>query len=331
MAEFKVMTWNVENLFQPQAGDPIAEVEQYEAKLAFLALVIEEEAPDVVAFQELGGDEELVDLQQVLEGYPHRATSAFGDGRHIRVGMLSKLAIDQTEDIVNFPAGPALRIFDLKEGGATPKVTRMSRGALRIRVSKAGMDIHVITAHLKSKLLSYPRPGALRFTPATEAQRAQIGGIALHKRTAEAVTLRLRINSFLTNNATSPLVLMGDFNDVPEAQTSLLLCGPSGSEIGTGGFDRPDKGDDARMFNLAPLIAADRRFSRIHSGRPELLDQVYASEELLPIQPDKKRRRPMVDSLVDFRDRLPSVSDDPNLRTDDIAPDHAPVVAVFEV
>ena len=32
-----VMTWNVENLFPPGAGDPQAQIDRYQAKLGLLA------------------------------------------------------------------------------------------------------------------------------------------------------------------------------------------------------------------------------------------------------------------------------------------------------
>jgi len=121
-----------------------------------------------------------------------------------------------------------------------------------------------------------------------------------------------------------------DLNDVPEAQTSLLLNGPAGSEIDTLGFDRADAGDDVRLFNLAPLIPQERRYSRIERGRPELLDQILASVECFPAREGGERRLPQADSLVDFRERLPSVTNDPGERDRDVAPDHAPVTARFD-
>jgi hypothetical protein len=126
--------------------------------------------------------------------------------------------------------------------------------------------------------------------------------------------------------------VLGDLNDVPEAQTSFLLTGPPGSEIGTPGFDRPDRGDDARLFNLAPLIPLERRYSRVERGRPELLDQILASVGCFPLgETGKKRRLPEADSHVDFRERLPSVGDELGERAGDAAPDHAPVTATFDL
>ena len=150
------------------------------------------------------------------------------------------------------------------------------------------------------------------------------------QRLAEVVTLRLRANEYLEGNDGDRLIVLGDFNDVPEAQTSLILNGPPGSEIGTGGFNIKDKGDDVRMFNLGGAIPEARRYSRISFGRRELIDQIFVSEELLPFGQDGKRRLPTVDSHVDFAGQLASIGDNPGDRAAAVAPDHAPVTAKFD-
>ncbi len=334
MTAFKAMTWNVENLFRPASGVTQADQQRFQRKLALLADVINRLDPDVVTLQEIGGEEPLHDLQQALDGgYPHRAVSAFPDSRGIRVAFLSKHTVDEQEDIVDFPPGPALDIRDLTATGGSTPINRMGRGALRIRVTKNGLTVDLITAHLKSKLLSFPRPGGgTDFSTRDEGKRAQVAGIALMRRMAEAVTLRIRVNALLEGNNRTPLLVLGDVNDVPEAQTSLILNGPPGSEIGTRGFDQPDRGDDARLFNLAPRIPQDRRFSRVEHGRRELLDQIFASEEFFPIGQDNRRRLPEeVDSHIDFESHLPPVGNDPGAREKAIAPDHAPVTASFDL
>ncbi len=169
------------------------------------------------------------------------------------------------------------------------------------------------------------------FSPRDENERAQVAGIALMRRTAEAVTLRLKANELLEQNDPVPLIVLGDLNDVPEAQTSLILCGPPGSEIGTLGFDRDDRGDVARLWNLANAIDPDRRYSRVHRGRGELLDQIFASIAFFPDGQDNKPTVPAVDSFVDFVAQIPSVSENPNERNEEIAPDHAPVHAEFQL
>jgi endonuclease/exonuclease/phosphatase family metal-dependent hydrolase len=331
LVTFKATTWNVESFFRPdpEEGD---EEELYRRKVGLLAGVIGEISPDAVALQEVGGEGPLADLKDALGGaYPHSEVSTFPDARGIRVAFLSRHEISDKEEVVEFPEGPALDVHDLTEDGTAKPIDRMSRGALRVRVVKEGLEVDLVVCHLKSKLLSFPRPWGTSFVPRDEGERAQVAGIALEKRTAEAVTLRMWANGLLDDEGAIRLLLLGDLNDVPEAQTSLILNGPPGSQIGTGGFDRPDEGDAERLFNLSPLIEEGRRYSRIEEGRKELIDQILASDKMLPIGQDSKRELPEVDSYVDFRERLPSVGTDPSTRVEDPAPDHAPVSASFEL
>jgi len=193
MTTFKVITWNVENLFRPAPGTTAADQQRFQNKLTLLVHIINQQNPDVVALQEIGSEEPLQNLQHALQGnYPPRAVSAFPDRRGIRIAFLSKLSLDYQTDIVDIPPGPALDIHGLTGTGDTPSITRMGRGALQIRVTKNGLTVDLITAHLKSKLLTFPRPGTeSSFTPRTEEERVQVAGIALMRRTAEAATLRI--------------------------------------------------------------------------------------------------------------------------------------------
>lgn len=87
------------------------------------------------------------------------------------------------------------------------------------------------------------------------------------------------------------------------------------------------KADDTRLFNLAPLIAEERRFSRINQNNEELIDHIFASQELFPGSP---RKLPLVDSHVDAI-AMPSVDNNPNSRRGKPGSDHAPVTAIFDL
>ena len=206
----------------------------------------------------------------------------------------------------------------------------MGRGALRILVRPLPeLSIYLITAHLKSKLLTFPSDaGRTRFSPRNEDERAIVAGLALLRRTAEAVTLRTRANDLLVGNDGNALILLGDLNDVTDAATTQILQGPPGSEIDTRGFDRPDKGDDARLFNLAPLIPEERRYSRIFRSNRELIDHILVSQELLPGEP---RALPVADSHIDILGGLPSITNLPSQRRSEPQSDHSPVTATFEL
>jgi hypothetical protein len=78
--------------------------------------------------------------------------------------------------------------------------------------------------------------------------------------------------------------ISGDLNDGIAAATTLLLTGPPGSEIGTAGFARPDQGDGAWLWNLAPLSPVERRVTCVYRGRPEVIDHILASRRL--VDPD---------------------------------------------
>ncbi|WP_433508532.1 hypothetical protein ACQP04_09685 [Pseudonocardia halophobica] len=66
------------------------------------------------------------------------------------------------------------------------------------------------------------------------------------------------------------MIVLGDLNDEPAAATTQILYGPPGSEIGTAGYDQPDRGIGARPWNLAARIPRQERFSRIYRGQREL-------------------------------------------------------------
>lgn len=105
----------------------------------------------------------------------------------------------------------------------------------------------------------------------------------------------------LTNDDNASVIVLGDLNDEVEAATTQILNGPTGSEIGTGGFNQPDHGDRQRLWNLAPRIPEAQPFSRIYRGRKELIDHIFVSHALVgkiaqdtspPTPQDAPRRGP---------------------------------------
>ena len=331
MVQFSAMTWNVENLFRVGSPSGPKTKEDYDRKLSSLAKVISTLDTTVVALQEIGSPEALDDLVSRLNStYPHVQLSTNPDARGIRVAFLSKLAIDQHEEIVEFPKQGLPAVPGIDAQGKLNETMRMSRGALQILVKpRPDLSVWLLTAHLKSKLLSFPSlNGQARFSPKDENERSRTAGLALLKRTAEAVAIRVRANELLGGNNGTGLIVLGDLNDVTNAATTQILNGPEGSEIDTPGFDRPDRGDDVRLFNLAARIPEARRFSRINQGNPELIDHILVSQELLPGMP---HQLPTVDSHLDMLGKMPSVSSNPMERRGKPASDHAPITATFEL
>jgi endonuclease/exonuclease/phosphatase family metal-dependent hydrolase len=313
---FRVMTWNVENLFRPGAASGPSTPEAYEAKLAGLAAVITAQDPDVISLQEIGDPDALEDLIAAIGGTWNRQVSTHPDTRGIRVAWLAKPAITASVEVVDFPA--QLPPVSVDDDGNTLDV--MGRGALAITVTAAdGAPVQLLTTHLKSKLLTFPGG---RFQPHDEDERARYATYALDRRAAEAAALRTWATSTLATSAGVRLILTGDLNDTPQAATTQILLGPPGSEIGTAGFDRPDQGDAQRLWNLAPLMPAGKDYSRVDQGRHELIDHILVSAALVnPLDAIQ------VEAITD--PALPSIGTDPNARRDAPSSDHAPVVAIF--
>lgn len=330
MNAFTVTTWNLENLFRNGHESGSRTADEYATKLDSLAQTILSLNPDVLAIQEVGGPEPLADLLALLEDrYPHSLLSSHPDPRGIRVCFVSKLAIESSEEISAFPQNGLTKVSSMDGQCRTQEISSFGRGALCICVRPLpDRPINLINAHLKSKLLTFrSESGQARFTPRDENERAQAAGLALLRRTAEAVALRAKANELLAGNDQNALIVLGDMNDGANAATTQILQGPGGSEIDTRGFDRPDQGDDARLFNLAPLIPEERRFSRIYQGTKELIDHILVSEEMLPGQ---SRRKPKVDSGV-IANPISSITDNPGERRGRLGSDHSPVTAVFEL
>jgi hypothetical protein len=74
-------------------------------------------------------------------------------------------------EIRPFPAGLLpIQVGDDPAGPDGPRMmNRMGRGALPVTVRASNRDVHVISSHLKSKLLTFPGG----FSPVDEDQRAR--------------------------------------------------------------------------------------------------------------------------------------------------------------
>jgi endonuclease/exonuclease/phosphatase family metal-dependent hydrolase len=304
---FTVMTWNVENLFRPNTGGQKLDQAGYDRKLANLAEVIGLIRPSVLGLQELGGEGPLADLQAALGGdYPHAVFSEKPDDRGIGVGFLSRLAFTSENHLTDMPAKALTSMPDGKGG----TITEMGRGAVEIAVRPGGRTVHVITAHLKSKLVTYANG---KFFTKDEDERARGAALALARRTAEAVALRVYANTLMIGNQT-PLLLVGDLNDSPDAVTTQILLGPL-----DGDPTRPDQGDDVRLYNLADKIPEADRYTRIFNGQHELIDHVLVSYDILFD----------VQQVDTYTRSTPSITANPDLRRKDEFTDHSPVFARF--
>jgi endonuclease/exonuclease/phosphatase family metal-dependent hydrolase len=301
-----VATWNVENLFLPGTPDGPSSDDVYRRKLSHLASVISGADADVVCLQEVGGDQPLADLVSALEG--RLANTAIGqpDDRGIRVAVISRFLVSEQYDWVDFPDRAMSSVPD-PNGNL---LTAMGRGALEtVLTVQPNRKLRVVTTHLKSKLLTFPRD---RRYPLDEDERARGAGYALLRRAAEAVAVRVELNTWMPREPDVPVVLAGDMNDEPQAVTTTLLGGPSDSDP-----TRPDRYDPYRLYSVADRLPPARAYSRIYRQRRELIDHVFVSRTLL-------LAGLTADSLVDD---IVGIDEDVESRRDAVVPDHAMVFA----
>lgn len=310
-----ITTWNVQNF---RRNDPV-----YADKLSFLTAVLQATNSDVIALQEILDPNALADLAAAL-GFT--ATPAPPDGRGIAVAFLSRTAPTASQVIDQWQLAPGVQVHDFGPGGAVLVEPQFPRAALEISITYSGVQLDIVTSHMKSKLLSFNG----NFSTSNETLRAQTAYFALQRRAAEAVSLREHVSARLAAN--HAVVLLGDFNDGPEAATTQILYGPpAGQPRGpedathaTGAFQRADADDPRRLFNVVNFVPKDQRWTRKYNGQNELLDHILASEELMP--------------RVGQLRQVPNVSiyntDTPNLFGEHptiggVVPDHAPVTAEF--
>jgi len=314
-----ITTWNVQNF---DTTEPL-----FTPKRRLIVDTLRALDPDVIALQEIKDECALGALADDL-GYDAHAAPP-GDREHtIRVAFLTRHpTIGAAEVLGEWRIPPGVSVQQFGTGGQVVPLPALRRPALRVRVMHEGRPIDVITAHLKSKLLTFGR----FFSTADETLRARTAYFALQIRAAEALTLREHVSDALADGR--DVILLGDLNDGAEAATTQVLYGPPGSQPrgpedathALGAFQRADGDDARRLFNLCNLVPKELRWSRRHNGQNELLDHILASGGLLPRSASGLRDVPSV--AIWNRDTPNLVGEHPI--AGGVVPDHAPVTAAF--
>lgn len=180
---FTVATYNVENYLDAPTATRIAKPEISKAKVRESIRAM---APDVIALQEIGTTNALIELKNSLrsEGldYPYWEHVA-GFDTNIFVAVLSKFPIVARNPITNASFVLRGRRF----------FTSRAFAQIDIKVN-SNYRFTMINVHLKSR------------RPVPDADEAEL-------RTQEAKLLRQRVDLLLSSNPNLNLVVLGDFND----------------------------------------------------------------------------------------------------------------------
>ncbi len=168
-------------------------------KRAVIAL-LSRQVPDVVGVCEIGSRADLAELQAALKAggveLPHSYFTGGGDDlRHL--GLLSRFPITRT-------ATPATLDFKLSGSAYT-----MCRGVLDATVEAHGKPYRLLGVHLKSK-------------------REMVDGDQDAVRLCEARLLRQHVDAILKADASTRLLVYGDFNDTRGSAPLKTITGNFG-------------------------------------------------------------------------------------------------------
>ncbi|MDX5348683.1 MAG: endonuclease/exonuclease/phosphatase family protein [Hymenobacteraceae bacterium] len=250
--------YNLENLFDttddPAIQDeeylPESELEwdnlKYNAKLLNLSSVIEklgdENGPELLGVCEVENKKVLEDLAATPALYNHQYDIVHYDSpdrRGIDVALLYK------KNIFKPLQHRSLRV-------SFPDPEMLSRDMLLVKGMLAGDTVFVFVNHWPSR-----RGGA----EASEINRVTV-----------AKVLRHNVDSLLSLNPKSNIIIMGDFNDEPSdvsiSQTLKAVKQPEGATTGS-------------LFNAFAEIQEQNRGSYMYRGQYDMIDQIIMSQALL--------------------------------------------------
>ena len=193
-----------------------------------------------------------------------------------RLGLVTRWQVERLQTLTDFDPADHVPVPELG------LQTRYERPVLMADLrGPHGQAFTLLGVHLKSKrpkFLIDAQGHALedRDDPSIQA-RAVLRSLLM--RAAEAAALR-RFVVTLARGRRQPLMVMGDFNDGPLSVTSQLVAATQAVA-----YDREAR--DTALFHAADLqtepgLRHDRPYSHVYQGWPELLDQVWVSEEFDP-------------------------------------------------
>jgi len=281
-------TCNLLNLANPNRvyylnQEPYSE-RDYDRKIAWLGGRFRALNADVLAVQEVWDEAALKDAvaasglryDTVIVPGAENSPTLMGAQGTPRVGIVTRIRVESTRSIVDFPPG-----FAVEVPGLGP-YTRFERPPLLATLRmKHGQPVNVITAHLKSKRPKFLQDAQGNWLEDRDDRKIGVRASlrSLVMRGAEAAALRSVVIDLLEHTDV-PLVVMGDFNDNPHSVTTQLIAATS--EVA---YDKAAR--DVALFNAYEMqgesaLKKDVAYSHIHQGFPDVLDQIFVSEEFVP-------------------------------------------------
>jgi endonuclease/exonuclease/phosphatase family metal-dependent hydrolase len=175
--------------------------------------------------------------------------------------------------------------------------------------------LHLFNVHLRAPLAaSVPGQKAGPFVWKSVSGWAEGFFMAAVKRAGQALELRLAVERVFDAEPDALIAVCGDFN-AQDRDTALRLACAGEDDTGSGHLA-------ARVLTpVARSLPADRRFTVLHHGRPEMLDHILASRSLFAAFTGAEIHNEMLDDELIAYGRIERVPDSL----------HAPVVASFDM
>ena len=192
------------------------------------------------------------------------------------VGLVSRLEVLSVDTPKALP-----QAFQIEVPGLG-RLTEFSRPPLLARVRmKHGQAVTVVGVHLKSKRAKFLRgDDGESLEDRDDPEIATLAHLrSLMIRGAEAASVRALLLPILEARD-EPVILLGDCNDSPQSVTTQLMAATS--EVAYNRRARATALFNAWDAQGEAALKRDVAYSHIHQGWPELLDQIFVSEEFLP-------------------------------------------------
>ena len=282
----RVATFNLESLdLPPRAARPI------EARIDMLRPELERADADILCLQEVNGqrvpDEPqrvLAALDQLIEGTQYQSfyrsathhTSGHGVADVHNLVTLSRWPILSSRSIRHDFIQPLrYRTATAQPPAQDDEEIGFDRPALAAEIEIAGgRTLHVVNCHLRAPLASsIAGQKQAPFVWSTISGWAEGFCISSIKRNAQALEIRLFVDRLIEADRYVDVILAGDFN-AEDTESPLRLLVGAEQDTGNGALAA------ASMIVLDRGVPADRRFSVVHQGRPQMLDHVLCSRAL---------------------------------------------------
>jgi endonuclease/exonuclease/phosphatase family metal-dependent hydrolase len=318
----RIATFNLENL-----GSTRRHGASFEERAAVLRPQLERLKADILCLQEVdatkvGDTRRAVDLERLIEGTPyakHRLViSSMGDGPadvH-NLAVLSRLPVIEEHTIRHFLVEPLqFRRHSARPPDEAAIPLEWDRPLQHLLLAlPGGRHLHVFNVHLRAPLAAaVPGQKAGPFAWKTVSGWAEGFFAASVKRAGQALELRLAIERVFDAEPDALIAVCGDFN-AEDHDTALRLACAGEDDTGSGHLA-------GRVLTpVERTLPADRRFTVLHHGRPQMLDHILASRALFADFVGVEIHNEMLeDELVAYSriDRPPESL-------------HAPIVAIFD-